>query len=64
MDDGFRIRKEEYVNRTFRLPKELVDKLAVAAQGAGISMNELVVQSCEYALGKLVMSIDDRDDDR
>lgn len=64
MDEGFRIKKEEYVNRTFRLPKELVDRLAVAAQREGISMNELVVQSCEYALGKLIMSMDDRSDER
>lgn len=64
MEEGFRIKKAEYVNRTFRLPKELVDRLAVAAQESGISMNELVVQSCEYALGKLVVDIDDRNDGR
>lgn len=58
MDEGFRIKKAEYVNRTFRLPKELVDRLAVAAQESGISTNELVVQSCEYVLDKLIVETD------
>lgn len=46
----FKIKKQEYVNKTFRMSKELTDKLAAAAQQEGVSMNEFVVQSCEFAL--------------
>ena len=47
----FRIKHtEETVNKTFRLPKALVDKMAVIAQQENISLNSFVVQCCEYAL--------------
>lgn len=46
----FKIKKQEYVNKTFRISKDLSDRLAIAAQKEGVSMNEFVVQSCEYAL--------------
>lgn len=46
----FKIKKQEYVNKTFRMTKELSDKLAVTAQQEGVSMNEFVVQACEFAL--------------
>ena len=49
----FKIKKQEYVNKTFRISKELADRLAIAAQKEGVSMNEFVVQSCEYALENL-----------
>lgn len=49
----FKIKKQEYVNRTFRITKELADKLSQTAQDEGISVNELVVQSCEFALSNL-----------
>lgn len=50
---GFKIKKQEYVNKTFRITKELADRLAVTAQQEGVSVNELVVQSCEFALDNL-----------
>lgn len=46
----FQINKPEYVNKTFRIPKELSETLSRVAQSEGISMNELVVQCCKYAL--------------
>jgi len=49
----FKIKKQEYVNKTFRISKELVDRLAIVAQQEGVSMNEFVVQACEYALDNL-----------
>lgn len=49
----FRIKKEEMINKTFRLSLELVEKLQKVAQEQGISLNNLVSQSCEYALKKL-----------
>ena len=55
MRKEFRIRKTEYINKTFRMPKTLVDELGVAAQAANISVNELVIQSCQYALENLVL---------
>jgi predicted HicB family RNase H-like nuclease len=50
----FEIKKQEYVNRTFRLNKELVERLSLTAQQENISVNELVAQSCEFALDNLV----------
>lgn len=49
----FKIKKTEYVNRTYRIPKELADRLSLIAQQEDISVNELVVQSCEFALDNL-----------
>ena len=46
----FKIKKTEYVNKTFRIPVELVRKLEVLAQEKDVSLNNLVVQCCEYAL--------------
>ncbi|MEY8279664.1 hypothetical protein AAK917_00180 [Oscillospiraceae bacterium 52-8] len=49
----FEVRKEEYVNKTFRLKKELVDELAKCASENGISVNELVSQCCRYSLDNM-----------
>lgn len=49
----FQIKRQEYVNRTFRLTRELADTLSRVAQEENISVNELVVQSCEFALEHL-----------
>lgn len=49
----FQIKRQEYVNRTYRIPKELADRLSQIAQQEDISVNELVVQSCEFALDNL-----------
>ena len=49
----FTVKKVEMVNKTFRLPTALVERLSTVAQEKGISMNNLVAQCCEYALGQL-----------
>lgn len=49
----FKIERKEYVNRTFRLPKDLVDTLSEIAQQQDISVNELVVQCCNYAINDM-----------
>lgn len=49
----FKIEKPEMINKTFRLPLELVHRLQHVAQNKGISLNKLVVQCCEYALKNL-----------
>ena len=46
----FKVKKPEYVNKTFRFPTELVKKLEILAQEKNVSLNNLVVQCCEYAL--------------
>ena len=49
----FKIEKTEYVNRTFRITKELADTLSKIAQSENISVNELVVQCCNYAIANM-----------
>lgn len=46
----FEIQKEEYVNKTFRLRKELVEELTKCAFENKVSLNQLVAQCCQYAL--------------
>ena len=50
MSNKFKIEKPEMVNKTFRLPKVLIEKMQTIAQNKEISLNNLVVQCCEYAL--------------
>ena len=49
----FEIKKIDYVNKTFRMPVELVNKLEILAQNNGVSLNNLIVQCCEYCLKNL-----------
>ena len=49
----FKIQKSETINKTFRMPIDLVSKLQTVAQEQEISMNNLIVQCCEYALDHL-----------
>jgi predicted HicB family RNase H-like nuclease len=50
----FRVRKvEEAINRTFRIPASLLERLSIAAQNENVSVNQLVIQCCEYALNDL-----------
>ncbi len=49
----FKVQKKEYVNKTFRIEKDLLDKLCKIAQQENISVNELVVQCCNYAINDM-----------
>lgn len=49
----FKIEKTEMINKTFRLPTNLVQELQKIAQEESISLNNLVKQCCEYALRNL-----------
>lgn len=49
----FDVKKPEMINKTFRMPQELVDKLSEVAQQKKVSLNYLVIQCCEYALENL-----------
>jgi len=55
----FEVRKTEFVNKTFRLEKILVDRLSECSTEHNISVNALVAQCCEYALDH--MKIEDKD---
>ena len=50
----FNLKKTEYTNKTFRIPTELVKRMEIIAQEKGVSLNNLVVQCCEYALDNMV----------
>lgn len=50
----FRIKKQEYANRTFRFPVEMLEELVKLANGKNISLNQLVIQCCDFALKNLV----------
>lgn len=46
----FEIKKEEYFNRTVRMPSSLIERIDALANENDISFNKLVIQCCEYAL--------------
>lgn len=50
---AFKIEKEGFVNRTFRLEKKLVDRIEMICNKNNISLNKLTVQCIEYALNNL-----------
>ena len=56
----FDVKKPEMANKTFRLPVELIKRLETVAQQNGVSMNNLVLQCCEYALDNLKESEDEK----
>ena len=56
----FDVKNPEMANKTFRLPVELIKRLETVAQQNGVSMNNLVVQCCEYALDNLKDSEKDK----
>lgn len=49
----FKVNKPEMVNKTFRMPAELIERLNVVAQEQKVSLNNLVCQCCEYALNNM-----------
>ena len=49
----FQVKKIEHANKTFRLPCDLLDELEKLAQEKDVSLNQLVIQCCQYALDHL-----------
>ena len=49
----FKVKKIEYTNKTFRIPTALVKRLEMLAQGKNVSLNNLIIQCCEYALDNI-----------
>lgn len=46
----FKVQKDEYVNKTFRFPTDILKQLEILAQKEEVSLNNLVIQCCKYAL--------------
>ena len=46
-------KNSEMMNKTFRLPVDLVERLTEVARTQDVSVNNLVQQCCEYALGDM-----------
>jgi len=57
----FKVNKPEMVNKTFRMPAELIERLNVVAQEQKVSLNNLVCQCCEYALNNMSENIDNEE---
>lgn len=55
----FEVKKDKYVNKTFRLKEELVEELEQYAATQQVSMNQLVAQCCQYALENKKDTIDE-----
>ena len=49
----FKVKKEEFTNKTFRMPNDLIEQLQSVAQEQSVSLNQLVIQCCQYALVNL-----------
>ena len=47
---AFKINREEYVNRTFRIEKNLLEEMYKICNKKNISLNKLVVMCIRYAL--------------
>lgn len=53
----FKVRQtEEMINKTFRMPLSLLEELNKVAEQEKVSVNNLVRQCCEYALGQMVQT--------
>lgn len=46
-------RNEDTVNRTLRFPKSLLDKMTEIAQNENVSLNNFVIQCCNYAIDNM-----------
>ena len=51
----FKVEKDynEYQNKTFRIPSEIIKELEVVAARNNISVNKLVIQCLQYSLNNL-----------
>ena len=50
---SFKIEREEYINKTFRMDKKLVERMEKICDKKNISLNKLVVLCVNYALENL-----------
>ena len=57
-------KNSEMMNKTFRLPVDLLERLTEVAKAQEVSVNNLVQQCCEYALGEMPKSDSGRSIDK
>lgn len=48
--EKFSVNREEFVTKTFRIPKSLADELESICDKKNISLNKLIVECAKYAL--------------
>ena len=62
-ENMFKLQKgyEEYVTKTFRLPKEFVEELERIAFENNLSLNQLVIQCLKYSIDNLDTSDDEKE---
>ena len=46
----FQVKKVKYINKMFRIPLDLALRLETLAQNSDVSLNNLIIQCCNYAL--------------
>lgn len=49
----FKVEREEYVNKTFRIERRLIEQLEKICDDKNVSLNKLVVKCIIYALDNL-----------
>ena len=49
----FQIEKPEKVNRTIFIPKSLLERITKLSQEKDVSVNQIIIQCCEYALSHM-----------
>ena len=49
----FKVEREEYVNKTFRFERKLIDRLEKICDSKNISLNKLIVLCINYALDNM-----------
>ncbi len=49
----FEVEKPEFINKTFRIEKKLLEELMQCATENKVSLNALVAQCCKYALDNM-----------
>lgn len=57
----FSIKKNETITKTFRIPVDLLKEMETLAQNNNISLNNLLVQCCEYALEHLASDTNEKE---
>ena len=48
--EKFYIEREEYINKTFKIPSKLVNRMNKICDNKNVSLNKLTVKCIEYAL--------------
>lgn len=60
--EKFNIEREEYINKTFKIPVKLIDQMNKICDSKNVSLNKLVVKCIEYALDNSDIEINDKKD--